>query len=160
VPRLADKFNNLTMPAREPTMTRSQRLEKVGMRAIVLILPLVFAAEATTVADSHEIEVGGFALQQKIEEPDQQLTEVETVNVTMHCFSGEDGHRITITASNPGDGKRVCQSRCYYRTSSGLAGLMYGSATVPARSKNVEFRTDYFKDFTVSVANPGSFSCQ
>jgi len=155
-----DKSNNLTMPVGEPTIKTLQRLEKVGMRALVLTLVLVFAADSSTVADSHEMEVGGFALQRKIEEPDQQLTEVETVNVTMRCFSGEDGHRITITASNLEDGRHVCQSRCYYRTSSGLSGLMYGSATVPMQSKNVEFRTDYFKDFTVSITNPGSFSCR
>jgi len=130
------------------------------MKAMVFILLLVFAADATTVVASHEMEVGGFALQRKIEEPDQQLAEVETVNVTMRCFTGENGHRITITASNPENGKHVCQSRCYYRTSSGLTGMMYGSAIVSAQFNNAEFRTDYFRDFTVSITNPGSFSCQ
>ena len=130
------------------------------MRAMVLILLLVVATDAATVAASHEVEVGGFALQRKMDEPDLQLAEVETVNVTMRCFTGEDGHRITIAANNPENGKRVCQSRCYYRTSSGLTGLMYGSATLPAQLYNGEFRTDYFRDFTVEVTNPGSFFCR
>jgi hypothetical protein len=127
---------------------------------MVLILLPVLAADAINVAASHEVEVGGFALQRKIEEPDQQLTEVEAVNVTMRCFTGEDGRRITMTASNPETGRYVCQSRCYYRTSSGLTGMMYGSGVVPAQVNNVEFRTDYFGQFTVSVTNPGSFSCR
>ena len=130
------------------------------MRAMVLILLLVLAANARIVAASHDAGFGGFSLQQKMLEPDQQLAEVETVNVTMRCFAGEDGHRITITASNPEKGNHVCQSRCYYRTSSGMTGLFYGSAIVPEKIDNMELRTDYFSDFAVSVTNPGSFSCQ
>lgn len=128
------------------------------MAATLLLLLLV--TDATPVIASHDVGVGGFVVQRKIAQADEQLAEVDAVSVTMRCFTSEDGHRISIVASNPEKAKRVCQSRCYYRTSSGLDGLMYAGAIVPAGLDNGELRTDYFKDFSVSVTNAGSFSCQ
>ena len=136
------------------------RAETVRMRAMVLILLPVLAAAATMAAASHDIGVGGFAVQRELADPEQQLPEVATVNVTMRCVSGDAGHRITITASSREEKRHVCQSRCYYRTNSGQTGLFYGSAIIPPASDNVQLRTDYFPDFVVSVTHAGSFSCQ
>ena len=131
-------------------------------RGIAATLPivLVIVFNAPTAFASHDVGVGGFVVQRKTAQADEQLAEADSVSIKMRCFSSEDGHRITIVASSQEKTKRVCQSRCYYRTNSGLDGLMYTGAIVAAGLDSGELRTDYFKDFSISVTNPGSFSCQ
>jgi hypothetical protein len=126
--------------------------------SLPIVLLLVF--NATSALASHDVGVGGFVVQRKTAQADEQLAEADSVSIAMRCFASEDGHRLTIVASSLEKTKRLCQSRCYYRTSSGLDGLMYAGAIVTAGLDNGELRTDFFKDFSISVTNPGSFSCQ
>ena len=123
-----------------------------------IVLLLVF--DATSALASHDVGVGGFVVQRKTAQADAQLAEADSLSIAMRCFASEDGHRLTIVASSLEKSKRLCQSRCYYRTSSGFDGLMYAGAIVPAGLDNGELRTDFFKDFSISVTNPGSFTCQ
>src|SRR3954447_22969956 len=109
-----------------------------------LLIALLLGFDAATVVASHDVGVGGFAVQRKTAQADEQLAEVDSVSIAMRCFASEDGHRLTIVASNLEKTKRLCQSRCYYRTSSGLDGLMYAGAIVPAGLDNGELRTDFF----------------
>jgi hypothetical protein len=130
------------------------------MKKTISNVLLILAASAPTVWASHDVGVGGFSVQGKVEEPGRQLAEGETMDITMRCFAAEGGHRITLVASNPGKSRHLCQSRCYYRTNSGLTGVMYGSGFVPPGADNIEVRTDYFNDFEVSITHPGSFACR
>jgi hypothetical protein len=123
---------------------------------------LLIAALGSTItlATAHEVEVGGFNHQQKTSGPDEQVAEGEIPGIAMRCVSGEGGHRIAVLASNSGNARKLCQSRCYYRTSSGLNGVLYASGMVLPGAKDSELRTDYFGGFTVDIANAGSFACR
>jgi hypothetical protein len=115
---------------------------------------------AITIAAAHEVEVGGFNHQQKTSGPDEQVAEGEIPGIAMRCVSGEGGHRIAILASSTGAARKLCQSRCYYRTSTGLNGVLYASGMVLPGAKDSELRTDYFGGFTIDIANAGSFACR
>lgn len=113
-----------------------------------------------TFASAHEVEVGGFNHQQKTSGPDEQVAEGEIPGIAMRCVSGEGGHRIAILASSSATARKLCQSRCYYRTSSGLNGVLYASGMVLPGARDSELRTDYFGGFTIDIANAGSFTCR
>jgi len=127
------------------------------MRALAVLMLSVCAAPLTR---AHDAGVGGFSIKAPLEEPDQQIAEEQSVEVKMRCLVAADGHQIILQATNSGKSKVLCQSRCYFKTSTGLSGLMYGSGFVQPGAQNVQVRTDYFNDFVLTITHPGSFSCK
>lgn len=129
---------------------------KMGVR--VVRLAALCTLYATVAAASHHVPVGGFARQQ-LTGASEQVAESDGVPISMHCNASDGGHRITIRANSAERENKTCESRCYFATSDGLAGIFYASGIVPASVHDMPFRTDYFGQVTITITHPGSFAC-
>jgi hypothetical protein len=79
--------------------------------------------------------------------------------VTMSCSTSEQGHKVSIFASNSANANAQCDARCYYRTDQGNDGNLHGSGTVPAHAKKVEFASSTDTTRTFTVTKPVSYTC-
>ena len=138
---------------------------KNGISLLFLaLIPVLAIAQDSSAPKSSEkssdIGTSTTSPEQKVEGPEQQIVETDSRNVSMRCFVRDNGHRVQITASNTSGAGKSCRSTCYYRTSQGYSGTLVASGTVPGNANNVNFGSYYNSSVTLTVTNPGSFSCQ
>jgi hypothetical protein len=138
-------------------MSVAKSKKHVVTRTLGMFFWILF--HAGNVLASHQPAAGSFSIQRLAKEPGEQLPENKLDQVKMRCFSDQNGHRIIIVATNTAKNKVVCSTRCFYRTSSGLAGMVFASAVVPPGISEFEVHTEYFSQLAVELSSAGSFIC-
>jgi hypothetical protein len=79
-------------------------------------------------------------------------------NVSMACFTTENGHRIKITVKNQNRSVRKCSTQCYFKTSGGGTGVQRCEGKISGNYDG-EFCSKYASNYTYKVTDPGSFDC-
>lgn len=80
--------------------------------------------------------------------------------VTVKCTTADDGHTVNILATNTENKSRQCSAVCPTKDSNGYSGSTSGTATVPAKAKDVNILSESDSTTTRIITGKGSISCQ